>query len=1361
MEETFEPDLVADQLALEDKERKDRINIFLEGIEPPKAAASNSISDKEEAETSLELIGPRDFSAGPTMRDVFFGLAEALPQTFGGVLDGLENSFDAIDDAGRQIEKIIGPEAWDLVPSSPLTNFEKLMKLMDPEDPIAEGTGERGEKLKTAGDTRTLPEVPKAKTVTGSVIRKIAEFLVGFIPALRMIRKISGGAALFTSLKGIAQTEAAAALASVFVFNPDEKRLSDMLAENTDLFKVVTDHLKTKETDSRFDSRIKNVLESPIIGLTVVTGSAIVAKSIGALVRLIKARRLDTGIDITKVGDPSDTSPLVPQLGDAEGAVLTPIDVGVTVTETISRAIKAEGKKVKKALTAAKLKQTKSQKVLDDLPDTEPVANFNKALDANGENIRKIKELEKQQSELVGKGSVGALRPTVKTKMQDELNAVHEALKKIAHQRKLKIDQLSTLNPNSTKLGNRALRARIADLLQQKDFLTKDLENVIEVPNISPADIPIQIGRGRIRNVPFRMNWAAMTSTEAFGEVQKKVAKVIALDMDKVRRGTISEEQLENLMDDILFDLFGEEGVKDAASQIYMIKGTGYKGEEILALKWMLDSATDDLVDAARMVDKFPLDNSHVYFLKVMRKKHQGALAFTQGAMSEAGRALRATGQLIGPRDQQMADLGAAFSGDETIEDIQRFARAVIELETMTTKDIDKILRGSAGKRISDAISDWWYFSLLSGWRTHVVNASASSINLGWQVGERALAARIRVLKGGGKGVQKGEAVHMLHAMAKVSGQAVRAAGKAFITNSIPDTVSKIERTRPQNITSQNFPIGKFVRETLAPYIPDGPITTKVRGGVEIMGTAITKGIDGFGTMVSVPGRLILSTDEFFGTMARAGQMESLAYRKGAESGLTGNALRKNMDDILRDPSVMMRMSAQDFGRDIAFTSQLGPTGQKFSSLVSHSLLGRLMVPFPRVSINLPKWAGKRTPLAFVSKNVMADIKGGGAASDLALARIGMGTMLGMTIIDLTRSGIVTGAEPFDQELRNSWRLMFKKYSVKIGDSWYGFDRTDPWGMIIGAVASYTQIAGELTPADRDDIAAAIVLATTQSILNKTWMVGVSQFIAALEDPKKNLARFGYRLVGSLIVPTGLAQIKQGLSPEWKEVNSMIEAACNRTPGCGKDMPARRDFWGDKFLSEFGWGQDDDMEIVYADESYEAIGEGPEGNIGLSHFMPFSKFTPKDYPATKWLYENRIGIKPANRTQMGVQLSPKQYDRFLELAGNAAKDRRTGLGFRETMNALVEGTHPRSSRWNRMFGGNLGGQAAMFHGQRESFLNKARKILLAEDSEFAKEVEAVKEQKKRGRREETILIPTAGKFPRRDKFPLALPDLRN
>ena len=393
---------------------------------------------------------------------------------------------------------------------------------------------------------------------------------------------------------------------------------------------------------------------------------------------------------------------------------------------------------------------------------------------------------------------------------------------------------------------------------------------------------------------------------------------------------------------------------------------------------------------------------------------------------------------------------------------------------------------------------------------------------------------------------------------------------------------------------------------------------------------------------------------------------------------------------------------SKKFAHALTLTTPLGTTGKKMQSLMSrHPVIAKPIVPFFKTPANIVKFAGVRSPIGWFAKSVRADIAAGGAAGDLALARMALGTGIAFTVANEVWSQRITGAGPSNPNLRQDWLLTHQPFSMLVGDTWVSYDRADPIGIVFGVSASFAEMTGNMSDDDNLTAAAALSLAISKSIVSKTWLNGFSRTLKAFNDGNGNflereLGKYASNFIpGSGIINTG----RMAIDPIWRDVEEWHEVISSRTPGFSDDLPANKNYWGEDITHE---------------------------TVGPRWLSPLFTMKANSPPASDWLWENRVKLQQVQQTQSfpsrfgsaSVELTTHEHARLKELSGNEWKDPSTGLGFLETMNSIIEGNHPLSRQWSNSTDGPDGMKELMFKNIQRYFRQGAKAYLLNESEEI-------------------------------------------
>ena len=552
--------------------------------------------------------------------------------------------------------------------------------------------------------------------------------------------------------------------------------------------------------------------------------------------------------------------------------------------------------------------------------------------------------------------------------------------------------------------------------------------------------------------------------------------------------------------------------------------------------------------------------------------------------------------------------------------ELRKFAGRV---SALPSERIPSVLAKTA--REPSLFFEFWINGLLSNPPTSVVNFMSSVYTLFAGPMERAIAARvpggrIGVGKAGGElveyvepGVAKGEAAAMLWGLWNGIGDAVRVGEKAWRAGQPVSGFAKLEQIEPA-------------------------LTAK-RYGLE--GTFLGNAVDWLGAIVRTPGRVMMSTDEFFKALNYRMEVQALAFRRVAQEGLTGEAAARKMQAIIDNPPRHIRALAEDYAHWQTFTKDLETTKGVLSFLGRHPF-GRIVVPFVRTPVNIFKYTFDRLPgLALLSEGVRADLKAGGARRELAVARMAVGGIFSAIAAGLVASGNITGAGPREKNTRHLWLASGKQpYSIKMGDKWYRYNRVDPMGAFFGLVADFVEISGGMGDAELDEIGMAVVLSLSSNMLNKTYLVGLSNVLEALQNPEGKGAAYVKQFAKSL-VPAGVAGVERLVDPTQREVDGVLDAMRERVPGLSEKLPPKLDIFGEVMAFEGSLGPDVISPIYATREKKDpVVDELLRVGVGLS--MP-QKYILGTRPPGSTLAEERAG--------QGITLTPEQYYRYGKLAG--------------------------------------------------------------------------------------------------------------
>lgn len=201
-----------------------------------------------------ELAGSIAKHAGAVVKDIAKGATVELGRAvWTGARDAFQNTYDMADDYSR----------WANDKISKKTGFYGFAVGTEGSHLLTEEEGRQlNDDARARVDSKTVAD---PKTVTGGLIKGVAQFLTGLVGVnktlgvLSLPSKIEGAAGVgLAALKGAAATFAA--------FDPHQERLSNLVQKYPALANPVNEYLASKPGDSNSEGRFKNAMEGLGIG---------------------------------------------------------------------------------------------------------------------------------------------------------------------------------------------------------------------------------------------------------------------------------------------------------------------------------------------------------------------------------------------------------------------------------------------------------------------------------------------------------------------------------------------------------------------------------------------------------------------------------------------------------------------------------------------------------------------------------------------------------------------------------------------------------------------------------------------------------------------------------------------------------------------------------------------------------------------------------------------------------------------------------------------------------------------------------------------------------------------------------------
>ncbi len=689
--------------------------------------------------------------------------------------------------------------------------------------------------------------------------------------------------------------------------------------------------------------------------------------------------------------------------------------------------------------------------------------------------------------------------------------------------------------------------------------------------------------------LPPNLNTGRLDTSEAVSEELVTLSKVHD-NFTPARRGVVAHEETRRLADTM--------GLSEQ-ELLRRRKGVAFNAHEALASRQLLVDSGERLVQLASEA-KGGSDQALFDFKQAMTR-HVSIQEQVSGITAEAGRTLNQFNIIARTPGAQRAGLIK-----EIVENDKNLNAVIDQVADIGNAggDLSRLVREASEPKLKDKLLETWINSLLSGPATHSVNVLSNTLTGLWTIPETLLASGISKLRGakGADQVFARETLSRLYGFVQGGKDGIRMAWEAIKD---PDSI----------------PIGSGTKLEVQQGRPNAV------GGK-------------LGTFVNIPGRMLAAEDRLFQSIGYRQELNARAMNSGLAQGLKGRDLARHINETLASTPDDITAAAQGNARYQTFTQPVGDIAGNVTKAANAVPLniGRAILPFIRTPTNIIKYAAERTPLGAFTKRYRDAVAKGGRDADLARSRLVMGSSIGAWVASMAADGTVTGRGPADPELRALWRETHQPYSLKIGDEWVAYQRVEPLGILLGVASDFVDVAGQIGADDpeADKIISSIGASVTQNLTSKTWLKGISDLVKVLSDPNRYGETWVQSYAGTL-VPTILSQVtRSGLpggvlqaDPILRDTQDILEKLQSRVPGFSRDLPPRRNIFGEPIVSQ--------------------------GGLGPDLLSPLWTQRIENKPVAQEMLRLKAEVPRPKREIQGIKLTPQQFSELSRDTGQTAK----------------------------------------------------------------------------------------------------------
>lgn len=351
---------------------------------------------------------------------------------------------------------------------------------------------------------------------------------------------------------------------------------------------------------------------------------------------------------------------------------------------------------------------------------------------------------------------------------------------------------------------------------------------------------------------------------------------------------------------------------------------------------------------------------------------------------------------------------------------------------------------------------------------------------------------------------------------------------------------------------------------------------------------------------IDLPGTVVSSVDDFTKTMGYRGYLHMMTMKE-IRSRLAAGTLKPGDAEavarqMMEHPTEEMEAAAEAWAHRMTFQTPWlkGGPGDTFQKWLSQVPVARFIFPFMRTATNIFKQSVERTPFAFFSARMRAQLAAGGLEGDMARARIATGTMMTGMLAWMAIHDDITGDAPKDPKERAIWEADgHQPYSVRIYDpftgksTWRSYMWFEPMATIAAitsdAVAAMRYIHGDaeadtMMPHSKmaEDAAEHIVASVITNTANKTFMQGAAMFSEMYNDPQRAFGMWADQMGANMVPYSGFTKMLRNLQdPYLRQAYTLIDKIRDEVPTImgvkgSKTLPSRLDIFGQPRVREGG-----------------------------------------------------------------------------------------------------------------------------------------------------------------------------------------------
>lgn len=412
-------------------------------------------------------------------------------------------------------------------------------------------------------------------------------------------------------------------------------------------------------------------------------------------------------------------------------------------------------------------------------------------------------------------------------------------------------------------------------------------------------------------------------------------------------------------------------------------------------------------------------------------------------------------------------------------------------------------------------------------------------------------------------------------------------------------------------------------------------------------------------SFISAPGTLLYRSDLFFKGVAYRSKLAGTAVEAATRQNLKGEEFKTFVKNFIDNPPDFQKAEAVAHARTQTFTNQVGPKTEGLKNFLAMSIAGKWAIPFLNTPSNILVYTAKHTPvinLLFDADRAALGRIGAGKALPAdyeVIGRVATGTAIMGLATYMTLGGNLTGSGPSNYKEKQAKELTgWRAYSFKIGDKYISYERIEPFASILAFTADITASIANADEQIAGDSVMAGIAGNMRLWADKTFVQGAIRMMkAATSGEETSLMKLirgfgdgmipyvGLRKTAGSYIDSTMRDVDVNTVRHESTIGSELYGVVARlrdSVGMAKGSPPKRDIWGEP-------------------RSYEETWLPVEAQGPVSLLSPIKVSHDKKDPVNELIAQSGMVISPPTKQMNGVDLTNKEYSRYVELSGKKAK----------------------------------------------------------------------------------------------------------